>query len=95
MALRNDAHCSRRLLPSALVIDRSRSFDRSTLSGPSPRRQDAELIAVWIGEDDPRNVSLTDVDARCTMCQEAVDLGLMIFVGRRRSRINGSPDDGS
>ena len=41
-------------------------------------REYAELIAFWIGEYDPRHLSLSDVDARRSECHKAIDLPVAV-----------------
>ncbi len=40
--------------------------------------QNAELIAFGIGEHDPRNAALINVDPRCSKAQKPVDLGGLV-----------------
>src|SRR3954447_20041285 len=46
------------------------------------RPQHTELVAVRIGHHDPADVALTDVDAPCPEGDQAVDLLLLVGVGR-------------
>src|SRR5262245_14572354 len=48
-----------------------------------PRRQHAELMAVWVCHDHPADVALVDVYASCPKRDETVDLRLLIGVGGR------------
>src|SRR5581483_10426304 len=55
----------------------------SALVDQLARSQDAELVAVRIGEDDPRHIALTDVDRSCTERDQSIDLGPLITVDLR------------
>ena len=46
--------------------------------------QDAELVAVGIGHDDPFDVALADVDSGRAECHETVDLGALFGLVERR-----------
>src|SRR5262245_16006954 len=50
-------------------------------AGPLARSQHAELVAVGIGQDDPADVALADVDPLRPERDETFDLGLLITVG--------------
>ena len=43
------------------------------------RRQNAELIALWISHDHPGDVTLADVDTAGTQRQQPLDLGTLII----------------
>src|SRR4029453_10610727 len=49
--------------------------------GRSARGEDAELVALWVGEDDPADVALADVDRLGADSAETCDLGAVAVVG--------------
>src|SRR5712692_10500397 len=89
------AHASRRPQPesstmalTALAARRSSSTKHSNPAGTtwpvSSRRQHAELVAIGVGHDHPRDVSLTDINAFGADRDEPVDLDSLIAIGRGR-----------
>jgi len=49
------------------------------LSRRPPRRQDAELVALRIGQHHPRNLTLPDIDTRRAEGDQSIDLCLLVI----------------
>src|SRR6476659_9030164 len=64
--------------------------ERGSEAGPSElgvvisaRRQHAELVALGVGEHDPRDIALPDVDPPRSERDETLDLRILVAVDRR------------
>src|SRR6266513_4164633 len=49
----------------------------------SARRQHAELVALGVGQHNPRDIALPDVDPPGSECAETLDFRILVTVGRR------------
>src|SRR5437899_1801457 len=56
---------------------------RSLGAGLDDPAQQAELVALGVGEHVPAHVALTDVDLRRAQCQQAFQLALLVAARRR------------
>lgn len=50
--------------------------------GSSSRGQHAELVAIGVGHDYPRDISLADINAFGSLSKQPVDLGSLIAITR-------------
>jgi hypothetical protein len=41
--------------------------------------EDAELVALWIGQHHPRDIALANVNVGCAECDESLDFGVLIL----------------
>src|SRR6476620_3337685 len=63
-------------------FERRRSIARVRSVWISARCQHAELVALGVGEHDPRDIALPDVDPPGSECDETLDLRILLAVDR-------------